>query len=277
MPEKHYLLIDGDIIAYIAACRAQGPGVDWDGDGTKTYENNPEQAENLLREYLRMLMERFEADHAIVALSDPRRTYFRHRIFPDYKKNRTHGEPPRHLCHVRDTIRNNLNMDGIKSKHVTDLEADDVLGILATHPTLVSGRRTILTSDKDLRQIPGHHIRILKNNEFSKPEIVTEANGDYFFWTQCLTGDATDGFPGVPGIGPKKAEKILVNALKHNDPATAWTAILAAYERYYGDEGEQHALTQARVARICRHTDFDFEKGQVKLWTPPEISKPQSD
>ena len=38
---------------------------------------------------------------------------------------------------------------------------------------------------------------------------VTEQEADKNFLMQCLTGDSTDGYPGVPGIGPKKTEALL--------------------------------------------------------------------
>lgn len=86
-----------------------------------------------------------------------------------------------------------------------------------------------------------------------------------YFFMQVLTGDPTDGYKGCPGIGPKRAEKILegVNVL---DEKEAWRAVVGAY----ASKGltEEEALQQARVARILRHTDYDLEKEEVILWEP---------
>jgi DNA polymerase-1 len=220
--------------------------------------------ENEVREqtaaWLDELKSDLRADMAIIALSDPKRRYFRHDIYPEYKFNRTHGTPPSTLPLVKTILRNGI--DGYKVWAMPGLEADDILGIIASLPDKPEyGERIVVTTDKDLKQIPGKHY----NPDKSKQGVttVTEAQGDYFFYTQILTGDPTDGYPGCRGIGPVKAEKILLTALKDN---MVWPAIVAAYERAGLDEYE--ALRQARVARILRHTDYDFAARKVILWNP---------
>ena len=51
---------------------------------------------------------------------------------------------------------------------------------------------------------------------------ISEADADRYFLTQVLTGDTADGYKGVPGIGPKKAEAIL-------GPRPDWAAVEKAY------------------------------------------------
>ena len=86
---------------------------------------------------------------------------------------------------------------------------------------------------------------------------ISEADADRYFLTQVLTGDITDSYKGVPGIGPKKAEAIL-------GPRPHWGAV----EKAYIDAGltRDDAITQARLARILRWTDW--AEGGPKLWTP---------
>ena len=91
---------------------------------------------------------------------------------------------------------------------------------------------------------------------------------------QTLTGDTTDGYTGCPGIGPKTAEKILQAALAEGtteaNPAQLreiyWQHVVKAYAK--AGLSEEEALTQARVARICRNSDYDFKTKQVILWSP---------
>jgi DNA polymerase-1 len=89
---------------------------------------------------------------------------------------------------------------------------------------------------------------------------------------QVLTGDTCDGYSGCPGIGKKKAEKILNEAIDSysGDFVTKeefiWSFIIPAY--LSKGLSEEDALTQARVARILRKDDYDFKKGEVKLWSP---------
>jgi DNA polymerase-1 len=73
-------------------------------------------------------------------------------------------------------------------------------------------------------------------------------------------GDATDGYGGCPGIGPKTAEKLLD---KHG---AVWKTVVDAYLK--AGLTEEDAIMNARMARILRAEDWDFENNEVKLWTP---------
>jgi DNA polymerase-1 len=81
---------------------------------------------------------------------------------------------------------------------------------------------------------------------------------------QTLQGDSVDGYKGCPGIGPKKAEKILADS---TDP---WGDIVSAYM----GKGltEDDALVQAQVARICQHQNYNYDTAEVIPWTPEEIA-----
>jgi DNA polymerase-1 len=143
------------------------------------------------------------------------------------------------------------------------LEGDDVLGILATHPALVKGDRIVVSIDKDMNTIPGLHLNYghARGSEDWEQHIrvVTEEMADRYHLYQTLTGDSTDGYPGCPGIGPVKAERILAES-------PTWSAVVKAYKD--AGLGQAVALQNARVARICRHTDYDFKKKEVVLWHP---------
>ena len=91
--------------------------------------------------------------------------------------------------------------------------------------------------------------------------------GHYWHMMQTLTGDSTDGYSGCPGCGPKTAEKILAPLV----PDDYWKAVVKAYSA--AGLSEDEALVQARVARICWASDYDFKKKKVKLWNPPATSK----
>ena len=103
---------------------------------------------------------------------------------------------------------------------VTDpnIEADDTMGIIQTATDEDS---VIVTVDKDLLQIPGKMYNPVKDTH----HVTTPEEGWHLFLTQWLTGDSTDGYPGLKGIGPKKAKKIITEA---DDPVRA---IVDLYER----------------------------------------------
>ena len=78
---------------------------------------------------------------------------------------------------------------------------------------------------------------------------------------QLMLTTAVDNYPGCPGVGPVKAAGILAG-----NATSAWSRIVAAYHKKGLTEDD--ALVQARIARICRASDYDFSAKSVRLWTP---------
>lgn len=171
---------------------------------------------------------------------------FRHALWPTYKEGR--GRKP--LVHrpLMEWV-----METYPSCVRPGLEADDVLGILATHPGNANRRRVIVSGDKDLAQIP---CTLYDFNRDTWTE-VTEADGDFLHLLQTLTGDPVDKYPGCPGLGPKRAPAVA---------SGGWPSVVAAFEK--AGLTEDDALIQARVARILRFADYDHEKKEPILWTP---------
>jgi 5'-3' exonuclease len=93
---------------------------------------------------------------------------------------------------------------------------------------------------------------------------VTPEEADYWFWTQCLTGDPVDGYKGVPGIGAVSSKKILEAA--GDNP---WQDIVAAYVK--AGQTEEDALRNARLARILRPGEYNSTTKEPILWTPPSL------
>ena len=133
------------------------------------------------------------------------------------------------------------------------LEADDVLGITATQGHL--GDFVLISPDKDLQQIPCH-IYDLKTEFTQTPEAAERK-----LYEQALTGDATDGYKGCTGVGPKKAEIILKKA-----KGNYWSAVLEAYLE--AGQTEDDALRNLRLAKILQAPDFNFQTGRPILFTP---------
>lgn len=246
------LLIDADVPIYAAASEAQRL-YDWDGDGEVSVA--VDDIEEVLRSFMKTVdryVDELHADRAVLCVSDNEN--FRKAILPSYKASRK--VKPVHVLEAR-----RLAVERFGAYQRPTLEGDDVLGILATHPTLIPGDKVIVSIDKDLRQIPG----TLWNPDTGVLCNLDAATCDYWHMVQTLTGDAVDEYKGCPGIGPIKATKILEAGgptLLH-----AWTAVAAAYV----SKGltEDDALVQARVARILRHTDYDFHTKRPLLWQPP--------
>jgi DNA polymerase-1 len=125
---------------------------------------------------------------------------------------------------------------------------------MATTPENV-GKAIIVSDDKDLKTIPGKLYRPTADERLD----ITEAEADKHFYMQTLTGDSTDGYPGCPTIGQKRAEGLL-------GQRPAWSVVEQAFIKQGLTKAD--ALLQARMARILRWSDWDTKKNEVKLWEP---------
>lgn len=140
------------------------------------------------------------------------KTNFRYEIAKTvpYKGNRVDMKKPRHLDALKDHLRR------LGAVTVDNIEADDAVAIeLAKDPD----KYWVVHVDKDLNQLVGWHYNPTKQERY----YVDEHTANLSFWTQMLTGDRVDAIPGVPGIGPKKAEKALKDCKTYEDmEQAAW-------------------------------------------------------
>lgn len=159
-----------------------------------------------------------------------------------YKGSRK-SERPKHyinlveyVCATRDVIT------------ATGCEADDLLSI---HQCASEPLTTIICSrDKDLKIVPGMHFGWAAGlqKQFGPAQVYEEGTLDIstngkkvegtglkFFYSQVLTGDKTDDYPGLPRCGPVKAYKILSECKGEEE---MFNAVYEAYKSYYGDEQE---------------------------------------
>jgi DNA polymerase-1 len=160
------------------------------------------------------------------------------------------------------------------------IEADDLMGIFATMS--IEDEVVIASGDKDLMQIPGVHLWLATSKEVEEEDgLVVERSGDSiikrntsehaerFTYRQILTGDSTDGIPGCPGVGAVGAKR-LVDGFDLGDPVGCWEAIVRTYEtKGKVDQPSDFATQQARLVRVLRAGDYNFNTHEVKLWNPP--------
>jgi DNA polymerase I len=255
MPKvKTTLLIDGDVLIYQVGLAAECP-INW-GDDLWTLHADLGECKERLAGRISNLMEHLEGDSAIVALSCSTESGFRRALCPTYKLNRKDSRKPvvhkplrDHLVETYDTI--------LRDR----LEADDILGVLATTP--VKGERRIIVSlDKDFRGVPCLFYRTCEDEP--KVEEISRTDAGRFHAIQTLMGDRVDGYTGIPGVGPVKAYKMLDGL----EPHQWWPAIVKAYDA--AGLCEEVALTNARMARILQHSDYNTKTGEITLWTPSQ-------
>ena len=156
-----------------------------------------------------------------------------------YKGNRTAPKPPHY-----EAMRQHLVKMGCVE--VEGQEADDAIGIAAYSSD--PNEYIIVSIDKDLNMLRGTHYNFVKKQFY----IVDEDEALKFFYTQLLTGDRTDNIQGIPGIGPRKAAKLLEGL------ATEAELYKACKEAYDDDKA---LLENARLLWIRREPN--------QLWSPP--------
>jgi len=132
---------------------------------------------------------------------------------PTYKAQRK--EMPDELRSQFEPIEQFLDCAGIPALRVEGQEADDVIATLAERESRAGRRVLIASSDKDLFQLVGGSVEMIgpqKASEKMDAEAVRQKTGvrpDQIVDWLALTGDASDNIPGVPGVGPKTAAKLL--------------------------------------------------------------------
>jgi len=236
------LLIDTDYICY-KGCAAAEDEVDWGDDVIMVVSRFSEAMRNVERDLTKIKQEfMWDTPELILFFSDSKN--FRKKIYPDYKGHRNRKKP----CGYRRVI-SELSKQ-YEVIRMPDLEADDAMGIYAT----ANPGNIIVSPDKDMRQIPG------KLYDLKETMTIGKLDGHQWHYIQTLSGDQTDGYGGVPGIGVKKA-----SALFEKEGYT-WETVVKAFESKGLDEND--ALMNARLAKILTCEDYDAINQRVIPWTP---------
>ncbi len=147
---------------------------------------------------------------------------FRYEIDPLYKANRMEMPKPFHYRNITEYM-----VAVLDATVVDGMEADDRLAI---EQTADPENTVVCTQDKDLDQVPGWKYNFVKEELY----YVTPDEAEYNLWHQVLTGDRVDNIPGIPGIGPVKAAKILEGSTSYAE--TVEEAYEKAFPETYVDE-----------------------------------------
>ena len=161
------------------------------------------------------MLKKLHNDHSgacIAVIFDAHGKTFRDELYPQYKANRP--PIPGDLVWQIAPLHELVVALGLPLLAVPGVEADDVIGTLATQARNARIRVTISTSDKDITQLVDEHITIINSidDKVLDPHGVKAKFGvpphlmvDYL----TLVGDSVDNVPGVPKVGPKTAAKWL--------------------------------------------------------------------
>jgi DNA polymerase-1 len=160
---------------------------------------------------LRRLRQDYAADH-IACVFDAKGKTFRDDMYPEYKAHRP--SMPEDLARQIEPIHEVVRALGWPILMVEGIEADDVIGTLATEATALGLKTIISTGDKDLAQLVNDQVTLVntmsnetldRNGVVGKFGVPPERIVDYL----TLVGDTVDNVPGVEKVGPKTAVKWL--------------------------------------------------------------------
>ncbi|MDQ4420455.1 DNA polymerase I [Sphingobium sp. DEHP117] len=162
----------------------------------------------------RLAKDLHEADgptHLAVIL-DKSSTTFRNELYEHYKANRP--PPPEDLVPQFPLIREATRAFSLPCIEEQGFEADDIIASYTREALARGWHVTIVSSDKDLAQLiqPGVDMLDTMKNERRADNYVMEKFGvtpDKLGDVLALMGDSVDNVPGVPGIGPKTASKLI--------------------------------------------------------------------
>lgn len=221
--------------------------------------------------YLLDLIGREHPTHIAVSFDPPGGT-FRNRLYPAYKANR--GETPQLVIDSLEPLTNIVKALDIPVLMVHDFEADDVIGTVAKRFHSSEMDVYMVTPDKDYGQLVGPGIYQLKpgkggsDSEILGVKQICDKYGlsstSQVIDMLALCGDASDNVPGVQGIGPVGASKLLdkygtlENIYAHLDELTA-------RQKTMFESAKDHIALSKELVTIRTDVPIDVELSQMKI------------
>lgn len=252
MSDKRLFLLDGHALVY----RAHYAFI------TRPLMNSKGMNTSAVMGFLRTLwelMQNQKPTHIAVSfdLSGPT---FRHEMYEPYKANRE--EQPEDISNALPYIKELVEAFNIPVVTYAGFEADDVIGTLAKQAEAEGFEVYMVTPDKDYAQLVSDNIYMYKPARMGngaeilgKKEILESwgiARVEQVIDILGLQGDAVDNIPGVPGIGPKTAQKLLLEFDSVEN-------LLKNAHNVKGKNGERlvEFAEQARLSKILATIDID--------------------
>ena len=190
----------------------------------------------------------------LAVILDKAGTSFRNDIYPEYKANRPPA--PEDLRPQFPLIRDATRAFSLPLIEEENVEADDMIASYARAAAARGWDVTIVSSDKDLMQLIGtcadgggstDMLDTMKNQRIDVPEVADKfgVTPDLVGDVLALMGDSADNIPGIRGIGPKTATKLIQD---HGN----LDAVLAAAPDMKPSKLRESLIEQAEMARLSR-------------------------
>ena len=207
----------------------------------------------------------------LAVVFDTREPTFRHKMYDEYKSTR--AKMPDDLVEQLPRIHQAVESLSIASFEMAGYEADDIIGTMARLAEKAGYEVWCVTGDKDFYQLVSENVGIYNPGRASekpermgceevvakfgvKPELVIDK--------LALMGDSSDNVPGVPGVGPKTADKLLAQL-------GSLDGVLARHSEIAAKGLREKIATSADIAELSRklvtidtNVPIQFELGDLK-------------
>ncbi len=169
---------------------------------------------NAIYGFLSMVTKLFKEEKPdyLVFTYDRKEPSFRKDLYSEYKAHRT--EMPEDLAKQIPYIKRLADYLGIPAIEAPSYEADDIIGTLVKMGLKHHLEVVIVSGDKDFGQLIQQHVVLfdtMKDIKYDEAGVLEKwgVRPDQFIDYLSLVGDSSDNIPGVEGIGPKGAQKLL--------------------------------------------------------------------
>ncbi|MCA9114220.1 MAG: DNA polymerase I [Planctomycetaceae bacterium] len=221
------------------------------------------------RDLIRLLRDE-QPSHLICAMDSPG-SGTRTVLYPEYKANRT--EIPPDLAPQIPLIQQVIEGFRIPAVSLAEWEADDVIATLTRQAVELGMEVRIVSADKDCRQLLGPQVQIfnIRKNSYLDVDGLIEDWGvrpEQVIDFQALVGDSVDNVPGVPLVGPKKAQALLEQhgtleeVLAH--PETAKGKKLQENLKTFAEQ----ALLSRELVTLNQHLELEFDWEAARVCEP---------
>ncbi len=255
---KTLFLIDGSAIfyrAYFALIRA--PLINSRGENTSATFGFVNSIWKIIRE---------EQPDYIAVLFDTGEPTFRHKMYDEYKSTR--AKMPDDLVEQLPRIREATKALNLAFYELPGYEADDIAGTFAKAGEAAGLDVWCVTGDKDYFQLVTEHVKVYTPGRASEQptrlgrEEVLKKFGVYpelVIDKLALMGDSSDNVPGVPGIGPKTADKLLAQFGSFDQVLESCDQIAAKGIREKIAANKELAILSRTLVTIDKAVPIEFE------------------
>ncbi len=264
--EKRIIIIDGNSLINRAYYAMQRPMMTKDGlytQGVYGFLNMLTKIEN-----------DYEPAYMVVTF-DKKAPTFRHLEYEDYKAGRK--KMPPELAMQLPLLKEVLSAMNIKMVELEGYEADDLIGTIARTAEEEDLEPLIITGDKDALQLATDRTNVLITRKgISEFELYDQnAFMDKYGFTptqfiDCkgLMGDQSDNIPGIPGVGEKTAQKLILEYGSVENLLNQVEKMPKGKLKERIEENAQLAVMSKRLATINTHVPIDMDFSEYRMEEP---------